>query len=113
MKLNIGYKEYKIRPMCLEDARDHGGCVGYCDHEDGHIVIDFNWGDLQEVNNTILHEVLHACYHVANVQEGDDEERIVTQLTNVLLPVLQNPEFIKTIRQGMKDEKPTAPKETS
>ncbi len=53
----------------------------------------------QHILDTFIHEVLHACWAQAALSDDDDEERIITGLSNAFTQVLKdNPEFLKWIR---------------
>lgn len=85
--LKIGYKTYTVRDM-TETERIHSNSRGITYDDKGLLVVCTEKGDRQEQLNTLLHEILHACYHVGNLQDDDDEERTVHGLANVLLQVL-------------------------
>lgn len=87
--LKIGYKTYQVREMTHAEHMEDKA-LGECKHDEGVIVVSLERGDKQEQSNTLLHEVLHACYKVANIQDEDEEERIVHAMTNVLLQVLKD-----------------------
>ncbi len=67
---------------------------GECDHPMGTIRIRADIDPIK-MANTMLHEVLHACFYIADLQDEDKEERTVTTLANQLSQVWRdNPALI-------------------
>jgi len=89
-KLKIGYKTYKVVSQDASDIRRSRGGVGSCDHNTSLISVDTSISDETEQLNTLLHEILHACYCVGDLEGGESEEKVVSVLANVLLQVLQD-----------------------
>lgn len=54
--------------------------------------------DPVEAANTLLHEILHACWYTAQIQDEDKEERTITAFANQLTQVWRdNPAVIAWI----------------
>lgn len=87
-KLKIGYKIYQVVEMTNEQR--HHGKVGMCCHNTSTISINTQAGDEMETLNTLLHEIMHACYFMADLSKGCGEETVVLGLTNSLLQVLND-----------------------
>ena len=52
---------------------------------------------------TVLHEVMHAIYHEADLSAQDGEERMVTRLSSMLATVLHdNPKLLEWISAELK-----------
>ena len=90
--LKVGYRVIKV--LEWEGANERGSDeLGLYSSSKGIIKIDTSQSK-EDVLNTLIHEILHACYHNGNLQPGDCEERIVTVLANNLSQVIQdNPEL--------------------
>lgn len=85
--VKIGWKDFNIVPWNRVDA---SSCSRYgeCRHMQGEIRIDETaleggYGP-RKAANTLLHEIMHACFAQSTLEKGDDEERIVTCLSNML-----------------------------
>ena len=55
--------------------------------------------------DTLLHEVIHSIFHIANITTAnpEDEERLVTSLsTQICAVVRQNPDLIKYLQESLK-----------
>ena len=68
---------------------------GECDRANRIIRVreDLNGDDKARI---LLHEVLHACYSMGDLADGDAEEKVVTVLANQLAQVWRdNPDFVR------------------
>ena len=55
--------------------------------------------------STLVHELLHIAYTHAGIQLGDDEERIISGLENVLVPIIaDNPDLWYWIIKAFEQE---------
>ena len=95
--IKVGYAEFAVRPFSLDLDAD-GGMYGRFSR--ASCLIEYHPRQHREHElDTLLHEVLHACWAQAALNDEDDEERIITGLSNTLTQVLKdNPEFLKWIR---------------
>ena len=98
--IRVGYLTYAIAEMVPMRAtgEDAYGLCDNCQH-----IISIR-SDLEPVKaaNTVLHEVLHACWYVADLHDEDKEERIVTTLANVLSGVWRdNPMLVSWINERL------------
>lgn len=95
-EIRIGYRIYLVEIMASMDVVSKGR-FGECDNCGGHIRI---CADLEpaEAANTMLHEVMHACWYVVNLDDEDKQERVVTSMANQLTQVWRdNPALIAAI----------------
>jgi hypothetical protein len=97
--VQVGFKTYKIIEWHAAKATAANG-MGECDRFSLEIRIRTDL-PLQQVQNTLLHEVLHACWDIAELDRTPSEEAVVTLLSTTLLKVAQdNPKVIKFIFGG-------------
>lgn len=90
--IRIGFKTFKISPWPLAEAYS-ADRLGECDPANSTIRVA-DGRSTEDTAETLIHEVLHAAWHVAHLEEGDKEERIVASLSSVLAQVLHdNPDF--------------------
>ena len=89
--IRVGYRNWRIKCAELRDR------YGECDKEAGLIL--YSPGQSPDVRlNTIIHEILHACFESGHVVDSDDEEKTVTILANQLSDVLSsNPDLLQWI----------------
>lgn len=93
--IKVGPFNYTVEQYDGYDSLSNGQ-FGFTDNRKCRIVVDIDHSTLEQAQNTLLHEVLHACWHVAGLNDGDNEERIVNSLANVLQQVISdNAELIE------------------
>lgn len=57
----------------------------------------------QQAADTLLHEVLHAVWHIAGLNHKDGEERLVASLsTQICAVVRQNPDIVRWLQKALK-----------
>ena len=90
-RIQIGPTVYSVVvDTALADA---GNCWGRLDYPREAIYVDDRQAGIGR-RITILHEVLHGCFHVTDNQH-ENEEAVVGSLTAVLLDTLRrNPELV-------------------
>lgn len=88
--VRIGAHDYSLEFMDRQaaDQRIHGN-FGMIDRNHHRIFVDRSWSP-RKTMETILHEALHACYYEWELQEGDDEERIVAALGKALVAAIRD-----------------------
>lgn len=105
-RVRIGETTWRL--VWLSPAQDPGleGCHGYCEYNKRRIVIHKECPK-DEVLDVVVHEVLHAAWHVYGMEDmlksvliaGVDsdalQEAIVRATTSSLLPVLRAMKVIK------------------
>ena len=99
--VRVGYRDYAVNEY---DARMAEAERQWGWHSSGLHEIQVRLSGLRdsEIANTLLHEVLHAAYQVADIKQGDDEERTVTAIANQLTQVWRdNPELIAFISDAL------------
>ncbi|NNM74760.1 hypothetical protein [Enterovirga aerilata] len=94
--VKVGYKRYRLRRMSEREAREDKS-YGYCDNDANEIAICTDGVSRDEALNTLLHEILHACFYTGYVLplgETPNEEHIVRRLANQLQAVFyDNPKI--------------------
>lgn len=84
-------------------SKSEDSLVGQCDTALCHIIIDPEQSASQ-LTDTLLHEVLHACFELIGASsdiDHDTEEKLVRRLSPVLIQVLRdNPDLIEEITGG-------------
>jgi len=90
--VQVGLYEYNIiigEPFHANDL------YGITTHSDLRIIIYPTGQDLVDLD-TLWHEIKHAIWHMINLQDTDDEERIVRATATAELKVLQdNPDLLE------------------
>jgi hypothetical protein len=88
--IKVGPFFYEVE---VDDAKVPNSLYGVCDKSEQKISLHTDQSD-QRLRLSLLHEVLHALCDLANLDDDPVEERIVTQLSPVLLAVLlENPKL--------------------
>ena len=49
------------------------------------------------IRDTLLHEILHAMWHLTHIQSHDDEEKVVSRVSTALIGFLDDPRNDKII----------------
>lgn len=94
--IRVGYRTYDIEVWSAMVA-SAGDRLGECDNLCGTIRIREDL-PMVKAGNTMLHEVMHACWYVASLEDDDKQERIVNTLANQLTQVWRdNPELVAWI----------------
>ena len=96
--IKIGLRTYTLE---VKDVVTNSDDVlwGLCDRASGKIEITQHH-DLPVMQDTLVHEVLHAVYDDRGLEKGDEEERIVKALATGLVQVLvDNPKLRKWVCQ--------------
>jgi hypothetical protein len=104
-KIQIGPFKYTVlydqEKLKLKAGLDEE-LVGYCDHHNQELIID-DTQSLAMLNETILHEFLHACFFTTGLttrllEEENLEECIVSALSPMLYDcLLRNKGFFKEL----------------
>lgn len=84
--IKVGYKKYKVLQWQSTEDRSSPH-LGNCDRLRNVIRVDTSYGDAETLN-TLVHEVLHACWWNAGLRFDDIEEEIVNTMANQLTQVL-------------------------
>jgi hypothetical protein len=92
--VKVGHFVYNIEDWCHRSANANGA-YGMCSKQEGVIRIDTK-ALPQMVRDTLLHEIMHACYREWGIASEDDEERTVGQMATAMTTVMiDNPELRK------------------
>jgi len=108
--IKIGYRDIEIKHSKPDFITDHlTDCYGIYDSRKGLIEIQDNLSSQKHLN-TLLHEIMHAIIDIgglnksgAPLEEEDDEEIVVHQVSNYFLGVCRdNPWLINYIKENLK-----------
>lgn len=96
-KIRIGsmyYEVVKSNKILVLEGKE---CFGIIDYNKHLIEINDNIGDIQQQEQTFLHEVVHGIIRERNLDlENSDEESIVDELATGLHQIIRdNPEMFK------------------
>lgn len=106
-KVKIGYKTFDVIPWDEESNKVSGSrrSLGETHFGPSQIFVDTT-GKGEETANTLLHEILHGIYHIYNIQQGDEEERVVNTFANGMIQVFQdNPDLLTYLKKATKHAK--------
>jgi hypothetical protein len=95
----IGGLNWRISFQDSHIAHPHGTAMGTTDPEAQEIIVSTMQHDDQQ-RRVLLHEMLHACYHVAGHRDADElslsEEMAISRVeTSLFVALRDNPEVIK------------------
>lgn len=94
--VRVGYRDYKVIVFPASESRAEQ-CLGRCDNHRGQIKVDETIiaEEPAQAANTLLHEIIHACWYVGDIENDDKQEKTVSVLTNQLGCVWRdNPDVI-------------------
>lgn len=100
----VGYRDYRIESWPTMAASGEG-CLGQTCNVTGTIKVNQALIAEQPVKaaNTLIHELLHACWFVGGLKDDDDQERNVTVLANQLTQLWRdNPPVIAYLAENLK-----------
>ena len=100
-KVRVGYKDIKIKYVRPDYKKwQMTDCFGEYDYRQNVINIQHDLCG-QERANTIIHEIMHAAVQVsglnqekAALEKDEHEEAVVNQLTNVMMGVFRDNDWI-------------------
>ena len=100
-KVRVGYKDIKIKYVRPDYKKwEMTDCFGEYDYRQNIINIQHDLCG-QERANTIIHEIMHAAVQVAGLnqekaalEKDEHEEAVVNQLTNVMMGVFRDNDWI-------------------
>jgi hypothetical protein len=104
-QVRVGYLTYAIKPMS-DEVSEAGKMMGHCDNSEALIRI-WTGSSAHQAANTLLHEILHACWHVGSLGDVCDdrdvkEEIAVSIFSNQLSQVWRdNPDVIAWITERL------------
>ena len=91
-KVKIGCYTYAVRTW--DTVGEEDGYYGSCSNRHHIIHISTSYSD-EKVRATLLHEILHAIWHVWDLEDEDTEERTISALTHGLMAVINdNPKLL-------------------
>lgn len=84
-QVHVGYRDYAIIRWDSHESKSEG-CLGQTDNLLAMIKVDAFLIDRDPVKtaNTLLHEILHACWYVGDIEDSDKQEKVVTVIANQL-----------------------------
>jgi len=100
-KVRVGYKDIKIKYVRPDYKKwQMTDCFGEYDYRQNIITIQHDLCG-QERANTIIHEIMHAAVSIsglnqekAALEKDEHEEAVVNQLTNVMMGVFRDNDWI-------------------
>jgi len=97
--IDIGYAPISIAQVDSDQLEGLTGCsMGAYSALRRRIAIVTGYGGLEDAN-TLTHELNHAIYQEASLEEGDSEERIVGIMTDGMIEAMRrNPELFDWIK---------------
>jgi hypothetical protein len=98
--IKVGGFDYKVYER--GDFVKTQGQFGQCDNDVGVILVGTDLTKAMQVN-TLIHEIFHAIYYVYNIEEKDEEERVVNTFANGWHQVLSdNPSLVNYVKRMTK-----------
>jgi len=98
--IRVGYRDYTIEDWPVHKSSGEGK-IGSCDRDNAVIKICTAYGPAQSAE-CLLHEVFHAAYYMGVLDPGDNEERTVSVLGNIMTQVWRdNPEFVAFMSESL------------
>jgi cob(I)alamin adenosyltransferase len=98
--IKVGYRDFCVEEWAPSEAISSGR-YGECDKANAVIRVTTIHG-VDKAANTLIHEVLHACFDVAGIADEDAEERTVTHLANALTQVIRdNPDLVAYLTDAL------------
>ena len=96
--VKVGYRIYSIEVFEAMGARSQLG-----EHLPwAHQIKIYKDQPASEAANTLVHEIMHACYDIFGVRTGDKEERLVETVANAISTVwIDSPEVMEWIGQRL------------
>ena len=92
-KVKIGCFTYTVEEW-REDLAEAAECFGTCSDKHQVLQIATHHGD-ERTHATLLHEILHAIWHVWSIEAEDGEERTIQVITHGLMAVINdNPKLL-------------------
>jgi hypothetical protein len=109
--VRIGYKDVKIKYVRPDYKKwEMTDCFGEYDYRQNIIQVQHDLCG-QEMANTIFHEIMHAAVQVsglnqekAPLEKPEDEEAVVNQLTNVMMGVFRDNEWMVNMLKDQLEE---------
>lgn len=99
-RVKIGFRDFDVQMRTTQEMNEERA-LGLCVADRAVIFLDEGL-DPQLMAETLLHETLHAVWHVQCLPAKLDEEKAVTGLSKGLAGVLRdNPELVKFIIAGL------------
>jgi hypothetical protein len=100
--VQVGPYDIPIKPLDPSDAEKN---YGLFHSEKMEIRLRSAFASPQQAADTLLHEVLHAVWHLAGCSTKDGEERLVATLATQLCAVIKaNPDLINYLQSTLKKE---------
>jgi len=109
--VRIGYKDVKIKYVRPDYKKwEMTDCFGEYDYRQNIIQVQHDLCG-QEMANTIFHEIMHAAVQVsglnqekAPLEKPENEEAVVNQLTNVMMGVFRDNEWMVDMLKDQLEE---------
>ena len=98
---------YDIKITFMEDKEAYAHGI-YGHFSQSELTIRVNKAlDPMVLLDTINHEIMHVCFFIGNLDDKDDEEKIVTVMSTIWTQIERdNPKLIAFKQAALKDHKP-------
>lgn len=97
--VKVGPHTYDVRLMSSKDMlKLRGGDLGMCDHNETLIAVRKR-STLTKTQETLLHEVLHACCYPQTLDEKQEEQFVEAVTTNLLQVIKDNADLLDYLRR--------------
>ncbi len=98
----VGPYDVAIKELDSSDAEKN---YGLFNSEKMEIRLRKEFSSPQQAADTLLHEILHAVWHISGMSHKDGEERLVSSLaTQICAVVRQNPGIIDWLQSSLKSK---------
>jgi hypothetical protein len=105
----VGYRTYAIEELSVERS-DADDIVGLHHNHPPKIEVRTEGIAPEDAANTLLHEILHACWEVGNLPKRASEEKAVHMLSNQLAQVWRdNPQVVAWVTATVARDGPGRP----
>jgi hypothetical protein len=83
----------KVEQDWFDDTDAYGNCCSV-----KRKIQIFTGGGGSITRDTLLHEILHACWTMLAFNEKEEEERVVNSLSSILIGIMDDPRNINVVR---------------
>ena len=80
------YSVEEMSQNLFEDMDAYGDCS-----DDKRRIRIYTKTSKSIVRDTLLHEILHACWHMLAFSKGEEEEKIVNSLSTLIIGLIDDP----------------------
>ncbi|MGE5163042.1 MAG: hypothetical protein ACM3IH_03325 [Sphingobacteriales bacterium] len=100
------FKSVRVGPFDISlttlTGEERDKCLGMFSEHQMSIMLRETFASDQQEAETLLHEVIHACFAVAAIQDKDSHERTVSMLSTCMAQVIRdNPGLIDWLKEKL------------